>query len=75
MINDQERTIRSALLRWSDAREDPNDIPARMVRSWHMDLARTIDAALNSRSLPKESGYVTACRDFQEASETDRSLP
>jgi hypothetical protein len=47
MTNDEliERRFRSALLRWCDSRPDPNDTPACMVRSWHMDLARTLARA------------------------------
>jgi len=38
----EEATLRSALLRWCDERADPNDMPARMVRSWHRSLARVV---------------------------------
>jgi hypothetical protein len=45
-----ELTIRWALETWCDQREDPNDMPARMVRSWHFDLARSVAQAIDAQA-------------------------
>ncbi len=54
--------IRSALLRWTDERADPNDLPARMVRSWHFDLAEVIAKSLASTPLLPGVSELAASR-------------
>jgi hypothetical protein len=44
-----EAIIGGALLDWCDAREDPDGTAARMVRSWHMDIRRSVAARLLER--------------------------
>ncbi|HYI43706.1 MAG TPA: hypothetical protein VD768_08810 [Sphingomicrobium sp.] len=65
-----EAVVRRALLSWCNRRDDPNDTPARMVRSWHMDLARAVTASMvqcsfcflpATTTVDDESGPMESC--------------